>query len=138
MINFYLIITRFILFRLDKAWAKYKDLPLSDFSTSTTVASEATVTLKQKKASELNEYLSDVYTVKKRARLTDELEDYLLSLASHLTNPMTICCIGSSTRHAIHVSLAWHVTMWQSRLQALLVNESSALGETSLESAGSV
>ena len=72
-----MIITRFILFRLDKAWAKYKDLPLSDFSTTTTVASEAASTLKQKKASELNEYLSDVYTVKKRARLTDELEDYL-------------------------------------------------------------
>ena len=77
MIHFHLIITRFILFRLDKSWAKYKDLPLSDFSTTTTVASEAASTLKQKKASELNEYLSDVYTVKKRARLTDELEDYL-------------------------------------------------------------
>jgi hypothetical protein len=63
----------FFKFSLEKAWGKYKNNP----APTPNITSGLSSTCHGTKDTELNAYLSDLYSVKKRARLEDELEDYL-------------------------------------------------------------
>jgi hypothetical protein len=62
-------------FTLEKAWGKYKNNPAPTSNSTSGLSSTFHGT--NSKDTELNDYLSDLYSVKKRARLEDELEDYL-------------------------------------------------------------
>jgi hypothetical protein len=65
-------------FSLDKAWGKYKNKPVTTCTPNITSGLPSTSRdVNPVKNTELNEYLSDLYSVKKRPRLEDELQDYL-------------------------------------------------------------
>ncbi|XP_045023970.1 uncharacterized protein LOC123468853 [Daphnia magna] len=67
------MVKTFVLPALEKAWGKYKNNP----APTPNITSGLSSTCHGTKDTELNAYLSDLYSVKKRARLEDKLEDYL-------------------------------------------------------------
>jgi hypothetical protein len=126
-------------FSLDKAWGKYKNKPVTTCTPNITSGLPSTSRdVNPVKNTELNEYLSDLYSVKKRPRLEDELQDYLAEPRELSDSSYDNRHTGKHTLLATLVSPAWHETTWPSLQPALPVSVYSALEKIFLAYAGFV